>query len=356
LAKGIARDRYGISARLCVKGVKIEQRFEPDTPLEQIQKWLRDKRVELEEDGAAIKEQRADRRGMLRSMAAFVRAKKRGRACEQADRSHLKAWIPKIGNKRRHQVKPHDIECALGDWREEGVAVRTQRHRLRVLREMYEYLDPNVTHPLTDVKWPKIEKTLPVVVGDDVIARVWDSLQKGLRNAKGHGSDPRKARAWFAVRITTGQRPKQIAFAEPGDLHDLDGKNPTWRVKAVKGGTGVSFPLSERGVLAWKLFIDADAWGGYDSSSFGKLLRRHGWPKTAERRLSPYALRHTFAVKGLRQGLDLGRLQGLLGHTSPITTRIYAPYEGETARDIVNRIDLPMDMTPKPRLVKRRPS
>jgi integrase len=74
-------------------------------------------------------------------------------------------------------------------------------------------------------------------------------------------------------------------------------------------------------VAAWEAFVVADAWGAFDTSKYGKQIHAAGWPKG----ITPYKARHSFAAAAIRSGVSLGDLQGLLGHASPTTTRIYAP-------------------------------
>jgi integrase len=178
---------------------------------------------------------------------------------------------------------------------------------------------------------PRVDDPAPVPVDHDVIKRVADSLKKGLRDQGGHGGDSRKAYARFLVRATTGQRPAQIGYAEP---EDVDLKRRIWYVRPCKGGHQIPLPLSTEGVFAWQTFIKAHAWGKFDCCSFAKTLRRHGWPET----ITPYRLRHTFAIDYLRDGGRLEDLQGLLGHKSIETTRKhYAPVLLSLLQKEVNR-------------------
>jgi integrase len=91
---------------------------------------------------------------------------------------------------------------------------------------------------------------------------------------------------------------------------DVDLKRRIWFVRAGKGGHAIPLPLTGDMVRAWQAFKAADAWGPFDSRSFSKTIRRHGWPKG----IRPYNLRHTFAIDHLLAGTPIGDLQGLLGH------------------------------------------
>ncbi len=153
---------------------------------------------------------------------------------------------------------------------------------------------------------------------DETIIAVADSLLKGKRSLKGYGGDSQVTYARFLIRALTGQRPCQVGRAKP---EDIDRTNRIWWVRAAKGGKPIPFPLTDALDLAFVYFDTVKAWGEFDTRSFSKTLKRHGWPQ----RVRPYALRHSFAIAQLLAGTDLGDLQGLLGHANPQTTRIYAP-------------------------------
>jgi integrase len=254
----------------------------------------------------------------------------KGRAGYASDRSHLKAWLPFIGHLNRTAIRPSHVRAAFSAWIAEGKSPATIRHRRRVLRELYQGLDgAHARPPIKGVKIPRPADPHPTPVPLATIRRVAKSLKRGKIGEKRHGpkrtlaivhhAEPKKARARFLVRATTGQRPSQIMRAQPADV---DLKRKIWFVRAGKGGRAIPLPLTPDMVRAWKAFAAAKAWGPFDSRSFSKTLRRHGWPTGVR----PYNLRHTFAIDHLLAGTSIGDLQGLLGHAQIETTRRhYAP-------------------------------
>lgn len=54
--------------------------------------------------------------------------------------------------------------------------------------------------------------------------------------------------------------------------------------------------------------------------------------------VSPHVLRHTFAVCYLHKGGNVRALQGILGHSSLITTDVYLNYSGQRVIDDFSRI------------------
>lgn len=54
--------------------------------------------------------------------------------------------------------------------------------------------------------------------------------------------------------------------------------------------------------------------------------------------VSPHVLRHTFAVCYLHNGGNVRALQGILGHSSLITTDIYLNYSGQRVIDDFSRV------------------
>ena len=332
VATGIYADRYGFLATVTLGGVRRDQRFPPDTAIAFMESWRIRTRAELDEDAAdtqAIDEPIPVRGTFAGDLPRYLKLIA-SRASYKSDRSHLSAWLPLVGHLKRTAIRPSHVRAAFAAWATAGKSPRTIRHRRRVLRELYQALDgAHARPPLKGVKVPKPEDPHPTPVPLATIQRVAASLKKGKAGRQRCGptrklvrvqyAEPAKARARFLVRATTGQRPSQIMRAKPADV-DLTRR--IWFVRAGKGGHPIPLPLTPDMVRAWKAFAAADAWGPFDSRSFSKTLRRHGWPKGVR----PYNLRHTFAIDHLLAGTPIGDLQGLLGHRQIETTRkFYGP-------------------------------
>jgi integrase len=332
VATGIYRDACGFLAVASRRGLRRDQRFPPDTAIAFMQSWQIRTCADLADeadDTRAIDEPVPERGTFAQDLPRRLKQIE-GRASYKADRSHLRAWLPFVGPKKRTAIRPSHVRAAFAAWTAAGKSPRTIRHRRRVLRELYHGLDgAHARPPLKGVKVPKPEDPHPTPVPLATIQKVAASLKRGKVGTKRHGpkrtlarvtyAEPAKARARFLVRATTGQRPSQIMRAKPGDV-DLTRR--IWFVRAGKGGHAIPLPLTPDMVRAWKAFAAAGAWGTFDSRSFSKTLRRHGWPTGVR----PYNLRHTFAIDHLLAGTSLGDLQGLLGHRQIETTRRhYAP-------------------------------
>jgi integrase len=65
---------------------------------------------------------------------------------------------------------------------------------------------------------------------------------------------------------------------------------------------------------------------------YWKLGRRVGIKEIGDpavskhRKLHPHHLRHSFAIHCVKRGMTIGRLQKILGHSSPTTTSVYLQY------------------------------
>ncbi len=320
VATGIYRDACGYLVTVSVKGRRRDRRFPPDTAIAFMAIRQIRMRAELAEQHDQAPAGPTPARGTVAGDLDRYLPQIAGRVGYKADRSHLHAWLPHIGPTLRSRVTPAQIRTAIAAWLTAGKSARTIRHRVRVFRELYRTLDgPGAVAPLQGVKLPKPADPHPTPVPIAIIQAVAASLKAGKRHARGYGGDSVKCHARFLVRATTGQRPSQIMRAEP---EDLDLVRRIWFVRAGKGGTTIPLPLNPDQVHAWRAFIAADAWGPFDTRSFSKTIRRHGWPAG----IRPYTLRHTFAIDHLLGGTDLGDLQGLLGHRQIETTRKhYAP-------------------------------
>lgn len=340
VARGIYPDRFGFEVRVpkCRNTIP-PKRYPPGTPLAVMQQWQADEyayylRIKADDDAETPP---VVTRGTFTGDVTTYLETRAGREGYKSDRSHLHAWELAFGTRERHRIKSHDCEKQISAWLEKNKAARTLRHRVRVLKELWHALDgPHARTPVDAIKLPRIPKRAPTPVSEALILAVAESLLKGKRHrkgigtGKGYGGDSQKTYARFLIRALSGQRPSQVGRAKP---EHIDRANKVWWVQPSKGGHPIPFPLYDELDLAFQYFDKVSAWGAFDARSFSKTIKRHGWPADVR----PYALRHTFAIGQLLRGTDLGDLQGLLGHTNPTTTRIYAPVLVARLREAVTR-------------------
>lgn len=313
LEEGIYQDAYGLSATVKVAGVQREGRWPLDTDREILRRWRIQKRAELDTD----RETRPKLpRGLLQVDGEQWIQRKAGMACFKSDRCHLRAWYPVLGKRSRTVIDREMVATVIASWRGAGVAPRTIRHRVRLLRECYQGIDgPKAKTPVDDIALGEMPRPEPTAVPVAVIRAV----AKRLKTAAASSPSVAKHYARFLVRATTGQRPVQIGRAVPADVNL---RQKIWYVRTSKGGHPIPLPLNAGMLAAWRAFAKADAWGPFDTSTAAKVLHDHGWPKGTR----PYDLRHTFAIDLLLSGADLGDVQGVLGHSQIQTTRShYAP-------------------------------
>ena len=325
LEEGIFADVYGLAAVVKVGKVQREQRWPLGTDRDILRSWRIQKRAELDADRAA---QPVIPRGALQKDGEAWILRKEGLPCFAADRSHLRAWYGALGPRLRSSITRDDVERVIAGWRnqEPVLAIRTIRHRCRVLRELYQGLDGKKARtPVDDVRLQRPPAPEPIAVPTAVLKRVAKNLKAN--------PDPRvrKHYARFLVRVITGQRPSQIMRAT---RDDIDLRRKLWFVKAGKGGRQIPLPLTPEMIKAWKVFIAADAWGPFDTAVAADVLRRHGWPAD----IRPYAARSTLAIDMLLGGADLGDVQAVLGHSQIQTTRShYAPILTARLASVLNR-------------------
>jgi len=358
LATGILRDAFGIEVRVEVRGERRATRFPHDASLATMRAWQQDTRDDLQ-SVASLTELPADARGTLEEDVARYLAQIDGRVSFKADRSHLRAWLPLVGDKPRRHITTEDVNLAIAGWRKvapknavrrirvtayardtqtikpydrktpigsgQAVATRTIRHRCRLLADLYHTLDgAKKPTPVDDANVPKLEKTLPIGVDVQIVRAVAHKLAKA-----GHPD----TYARYLVLVSTGQRPAQVMRAQPGDWN-LDAG--FWIVRSAKGAQAHTITLNRDMVAALRAFEAAKAWGKYDETKHARRVHAAGWPMA----IRPYNARHAVMIDALAAGVELGDVQGLAGHTTPDTTRrFYAPFTIDRQRKVSDKLN-----------------
>lgn len=309
IRRGIYADPSGYATVVTVHGLRKEKRWPHGTPLGMLERWVDDTRHAF--NHGIPKTPRgsigADARRYERVIRDLVSFKSR--------RSEIRAWVIALHpGTHRSRVTHEDIRRVRGDWLEAHVAPKTINNRVFALLHLYKTLDGrSVPTPCDEIEPLPVHRRPAVRVEDGLIRRIYQDLIAGERTGRLANA---KTRARFAVFASTGKRPSEIGRAEPADV---DLKRRVWTPRDGKGGFCPGVVLNDDMLEAWKLFAKANAWGKFDTSSFGKRMRTAGLPKN----LDPYQLRHTVGLALSEAGFDLRDIADHLGHKSTQTTRAH---------------------------------
>lgn len=308
IATGIYADRFGFEIVVKRGGKSYVQRARKDTK----EAELLARRAKLLAHVLSTDTNAAPKGTLARDIGRYIAISKH-LVGWQKQQSHLKAFVPKLGQKDRGAITRQDMLALRSDWAEHGVKPKTINNRLSALRAMYHALDgDDAPTPADRIKSLPSHRTPMQRIEPSLILEVDQELQRQeqrgwIKNAK--------TRARFRILASTGRRPSEVMRTEPGDI-DLAGR--VWRVRDGKGGfTPVGVPLTSEALTAWKLFIAADAWGNWNTNSFTRTLRRSGWPAG----LRPYQMRHRIGNALSDADVDLADIGPILGHKHERTTR-----------------------------------
>ncbi len=186
--------------------------------------------------------------------------------------------------------------------------------------------------PTTTIESPRVEREVPKSLTP---VQVDELMELPLRSRT---PDRMRDRAMFEVLYATGMRVSELVGLNIGDV-DLTKKMVHCVGKAQKVRM---IPLSESAVTAVEEYRDnarsqlvKDSEGDADTLFVnhrgGRLTRQGFWlilkqyaDELGVSDLNPHMLRHSCAAHMITSGVDLRRVQTLLGHASLSTTQIYA--------------------------------
>ncbi len=221
-------------------------------------------------------------------------------------------------------------------------APSTVARKVAALKSFFGFLSESgvVTgNPASGLEAPPVRKLLPQVLTDEEIKR--------LLEAPGTASSPKaiRDRALLELLYSTGMKASEIIGLRLSDL-DME------RGVIICGGpSGASRVIPLNGSARQKLaeYISSGRpmllKGEDDGTLFlnhrGRKLTRQGlwliiksYARIAgiERKVTPHALRHSFAAHQLSRGVSLRDVQRLLGHANISTTQVYTHLiDGKTA-------------------------
>jgi integrase/recombinase XerC len=202
--------------------------------------------------------------------------------------------------------------------------------------------------PVAALRAPKRAKRLPAFLGKEDVGRLLDGA--GPRPDASPDQLALEA-ALFEVIYGAGLRVSEACGLDVGDV-EIDGGNAYVRVRQGKGRKDRVVPIGGKARTAlddWAAHRSrrlaaagagaAKGRGGATPAGAALFITRRGarlGPRAVRRllarreqltgtpRVSPHALRHSFATHLLGEGADLRAIQEMLGHASLRTTQRYA--------------------------------
>jgi len=132
-------------------------------------------------------------------------------------------------------------------------------------------------------------------------------------------------------------------------LGDVDSERMLLRVESSKGGKDRQTLLSKTALLNLRTYyrewqpkhylFEGQKGQKYSGESVLKVVKNAAKKAGIRIRVTPHVLRHSFATHLLESGVDLRRIQVLLGHGSSKTTEIYTHVATNTFENIKNPLD-----------------
>lgn len=227
-----------------------------------------------------------------------------------------------------------------------GYAKRTLARKLATLRSFYRYFvreGKMSKNPMSAIRSPKLEKKLPNFLTE---ADVNHLLAFPAEDASGH-----RDRALLETLYSTGCRVSELVAL---DEKDVDTIGAVIRVLG-KGRKERLCPMGSRALAAIRDYLQIRSREQGLNAKRGPLFLNHSPHARGSRltarsvrriltkrmnqmslaaRISPHALRHSFATHLLNRGADLRSVQELLGHSSISTTAIYTHVSTERLKQV----------------------
>ena len=254
---------------------------------------------------------------------------------------HFRGAVPGPEGIDRLAVRGFVASLGRGDLEKSTVA-----RKLSTVRSFLRHAvrDGRLEHsPAESVPTPRVPRPLPNVLSVDEVFNLLEAISDddpaGLRD-----------RAMLELIYAAGLRVGELVALDTGDL-DLSGRMVRVLGKGNKerlvpfGGKAAtsverwiegSRGLRERSDEPLALFLNLRG-GRLSDRSVRRVLDRRLHEASILAKMSPHALRHSFATHMLGSGADLRAIQELLGHASLSTTQRYTHVSTEALMRVYDR-------------------
>lgn len=228
------------------------------------------------------------------------------------------------------------IRLFLHDLVERGLTRRSIARKLACLKSFFRFLQRTrviAANPAAYVQSPRLDKPLPVVLTENVVALLMQQPDTSTPVGK-------RDLAMLELFYGTGIRLGELIGLDWGDMDFADGS-----IKVTgKGSKQRVVPVGRKAREALRRLLQTrenilrdghrDETNGsavfitprgkrISPAQVGALMKKYIARVSDVKKKSPHVLRHTFATHLLDRGADLRAVKELLGHESLSTTQVY---------------------------------
>lgn len=186
--------------------------------------------------------------------------------------------------------------------------------------------------PTIGIKRPKKEHKIPTVLTKQEVIRLFENTNN------------LKSNLILQLLYSSGLRVSEVVSLKP---QDLDFNENTGWVRAGKGRKDRMFIISKKLSKKLQKFIHKhNDWQFLFSKekplttrNIQKITQKTTKKARIDKKIHPHTLRHSFATHLLESGVDIRKIQILLGHSSLNTTMLYTHISSEQLKNIKNPLD-----------------
>ena len=237
-------------------------------------------------------------------------------------------WI----KKQPEQVKEQDIKDYLAHLiSDKGIAPSSISLKKAALKFLFdEIMGKNIVN----LKTPKIPRHVPVVLTRDEVKDL-------IESAKAF-----KSRMMIQFLYSSGLRLSELINLK---VDDLEIKEKIGWVRRGKGGKDRMFLLSDTIIMELEKYMltleENEEYlfpgrkGHISARNVQKIIGTTAKRAGLKKKVYPHMLRHCFATHLLDAGVDIRKIQELLGHANLQTTQIYTSVSKEELKKIKSPLD-----------------
>lgn len=234
--------------------------------------------------------------------------------------------------KEPEQITKDDIKLYLAEHLTERAAMSIIQFLAAI---KYAYSNILEKDPTAGIKRPKREKRIPSVLTKEEVTKLLDSFTN------------KKSKLMISMLYACGMRVSELTNLK---VIDFNFEEKIGHIRQAKGNKDRVFNIPEflkkdliKQIESQKRIGEESLFSGKEGSlstrNIQKIVRLARKRAGIQKDIHPHTLRHSFATHLLENGIDIRKIQELLGHADLSTTQIYTHISTEELKKIASPID-----------------